>query len=466
MSTLLGLLDIRRLLPELELTTANGDSSPLLPSYAQTLQKKGIEPQNFSNQSAHELLSCLGRRSREGLCTLRQAAALEKFEIPNPAEVLFKDVDHRLAEAHQKMLPIRIAKYLEKCAPAVGGQHGHTTAFFAALALVRGFALSQEEALPFLRQYNQRCKPPWSEEDLKYKLAGAANFKPSQKDFSAPGYLLNGDKIPLSVETASTPPPIRELKAQYESDYLRAFTAELGDITIDESYLEARSQFSCHNRSPAGFLHKLFRPGEHVWVTTNAKSGKGLIWTHDGPGQNLAELDHLRRGYAGVWYLNNPIDGKLHHAERLERESNPDGLSFRCTDCVTNWRYGVLESDDAPEDLWLKALVLLSLPLPIVAIYHSGKRAPHALFRVGANSHDHWNELVNPHRAHLIKLGACSGSLTALRFTRLPNCRREQTGQVQQLIYLSPNADSTPICRRPMRKSPLLAAVWHSGQRL
>ncbi|MGA8655944.1 MAG: hypothetical protein WB586_07315 [Chthoniobacterales bacterium] len=446
--------DVRRLLPHLELS--HQGSTQLSPRQIRALEKTGIDPDKFTDRSAQALLDHLQERRQGRLCTIRQAAALEKFSVANPADVLFEDVSDRLTEGRQKMLPLRIEKYLEKCEPAVSGQSGHTTAFLVALALVRGFSLSQEEALPFLRQYNKRCEPPWNEEELKDKLASAANFNPTHKDFPAPGYLLDGDEIPLSTETTSTPQPVHEPEPEYEPDYLQTFVQELALVTVDEEYLESRSEFSCWNRSPAGFLHKIFKPGESVWVTANDKSGDGWIWNHDGPAQNLAELDHLRRGHAGVWYISNPVDGRVHQVERLVSPRNPNGLSLRCTECVTDWRHGVLETDEAPADLWLKALALLELP--ILAIYLSGKRGPHAVFRVGAHSHEEWNLLVRPYRAHLIKLGACPGTLTPLRLTRLPNCQRGETGQLQKLLYLAPNADSTPICRRPLREDP--RAIW------
>src|SRR5262249_13057721 len=151
----------------------------------------------------------------------------------------------------------------------------------------------------------------------------------------------------------------------------------------------------------------------------------------------------LCSGHLDVWYLSNPIDGRLHQAGRLGSDHNPTGESFRCCECISDWRHGVLETDVAPPDLWLKALIRLELT--ILAIYHSGKRGLHALFRVGATSHDHWNELLEPYRRDLIRLGACPGTLTPLRLTRLPNCIRGQTGQLQKLSYLAPDADNTPI---------------------
>jgi hypothetical protein len=246
-----------------------------------------------------------------------------------------------------------------------------------------------------------------------------------------------------------------ESEAAFDLAYLEKFTAPLTEA-VDEAYLEARSQFTCWNRSPAGFLHKIFRPGEHVWITTNKLSPEGTIWTHDGPDQNFADLDHLASGHAGVWYLSNPIDGLEHQADRLKSRFNPNGLSFRCLEAIADWRYVVLETDNAPETLWLKALVLLDLP--ILAIYHSGGRGPHALVDLGANSYREWHELLAPYRDDLIRLGACKGTLTSLRLTRLPNCLRGETGQLQRLLYLAPDTDGTPICRRSPRESDI--AVW------
>jgi len=319
---------------------------------------------------------------------------------------------------------------------------------------VHGFCLDPEQVYQLLRDdYNPRCMPLWNEADLCHKVASvcaAPNAKPR-------GYLLGND-------VAVAPPPAASLsgfrappkKIVYDRGYLQEFTAELSDETIDDDYLEARSEFTCHNRSPAGFLHKIFRQGESVWVTDNLESGEGLIWTHDGRVQNLAELNHLATGHRGVWFLANPIDGAPHKIERLQSQFNPDGISFRATECVTNWRHAVLETDCAPTPLWLKTLVLLELP--IVAICASGRRGPHALIRFGGSSLEQWHALLEPHREHLVRLGACEKTLTPIRLMRLANCMRAQTRRLQKLLYLAPHTDSIPIARRQVREDPL--AVW------
>jgi hypothetical protein len=172
--------------------------------------------------------------------------------------------------------------------------------------------------------------------------------------------------------------------------------------------------------------------------------------------QDLTELDHLRNGRPGVWFLSNPVDGQPHRLERLRSQFNAEGISFRASECITDWRHAVLETDDAPEELWLKALALL--PLPIVAIYHSGKRGAHALINLGAKTPKEWHQRLAPHREHLQRLGACSGTLKPVCFSRLPNCMRGQTKRLQQLLYLAPDADGTPIAKRPAREDP--SAAW------
>jgi hypothetical protein len=248
-------------------------------------------------------------------------------------------------------------------------------------------------------------------------------------------------------------------KPVYEPAYLEERAARLPD-TVDAEYLAARSQYTVWNRSPVGFLHKLYRPGAKVWVTTNEKSGDGLIWTHTGASQRFDELAHLENGQPGVWFLTNPIDGELRAIPRLQTKWNPKGLTFTALECIVAWSFLLLESDQAPAHLWLKALVQIALP--IVAVYHSGKRSIHALALIQAASKADWDKIRDRYETELIRLGACAGSLTARRLSRLPNCVRGETGKLQQLLYLSPGrgldtdlqAPAARACRRSRETDP------------
>ena len=75
----------------------------------------------------------------------------------------------------------RITGYLEKMPAAVSGESGHSQTFAVAKILVFGFGLSDSDALIFLRQYNQRCRPTWSEKELVHKIKSARKFGPGKQ---------------------------------------------------------------------------------------------------------------------------------------------------------------------------------------------------------------------------------------------------------------------------------------------
>lgn len=67
----------------------------------------------------------------------------------------------------------RVLAYLAKCPPAISGQGGHTQTLKVAYYLSHGFALSDQETLSFLEEYNRRCQPPWSRKELLHKISSA-----------------------------------------------------------------------------------------------------------------------------------------------------------------------------------------------------------------------------------------------------------------------------------------------------
>jgi hypothetical protein len=82
----------------------------------------------------------------------------------------------------------RIERYVDAMPPAVSGEHGHSATFLVALALVHGFDLDLDVALQFLQRYNERCQPPWSEKELRHKLASADSVR--TRHGKPRGYLL------------------------------------------------------------------------------------------------------------------------------------------------------------------------------------------------------------------------------------------------------------------------------------
>ena len=70
----------------------------------------------------------------------------------------------------------RARRYLAAIPPAIAGRQGDTTTFRVCCRLVRGFALSQVDALSVLKDWNDRCQPPWTEAELRAKLRSALEY--------------------------------------------------------------------------------------------------------------------------------------------------------------------------------------------------------------------------------------------------------------------------------------------------
>ncbi|WP_395736403.1 toprim domain-containing protein [Prosthecobacter sp.] len=105
---------------------------------------------------------------------------------------------HREPTKTKKSVEELASAHLETMPVSVSGQDGHRAAFTAAVALVRGFNLSEQAALPILAHWNRDCQPPWSESELRYKLRSAAT-----NGTSAPGFLLAKYAAELSAASAT-----------------------------------------------------------------------------------------------------------------------------------------------------------------------------------------------------------------------------------------------------------------------
>lgn len=67
----------------------------------------------------------------------------------------------------------RARAYLARVDPAVSGSGGHSQTLWAAIYLVRGFKLSDSDALSLLLDWNARCQPPWERRELERKISEA-----------------------------------------------------------------------------------------------------------------------------------------------------------------------------------------------------------------------------------------------------------------------------------------------------
>ena len=103
----------------------------------------------------------------------RPAKELTFDEFPWPAEVTLPWSQKSSPSQGSPDLDKRISAYMAKVEPSVAGSGGDDQLFAAAKVLVIGWGLSQAEALPYLREFNARCEPPWQESRLTYKLKEA-----------------------------------------------------------------------------------------------------------------------------------------------------------------------------------------------------------------------------------------------------------------------------------------------------
>lgn len=267
-----------------------------------------------------------------------------------------------------------------------------------------------------------------------------------------------GKKRSAPAEWGRTAPAPREKvlpkRPPFEQGKLETMAANVREV-IDAAWLMARSPVpvTAGMRGIApDFFETLYEAGEKVLVFTEFAS-QGQFGYHVGHGGwrigktrgvKPVKSDLPLGAAEGVWYLCNPVCGewRINHAN-VNFKGEPK-WGRRHGDCVTAWRYLVLESDVASPELWLKLLV--QLPLRIAAIYTSGGKSLHALVRVDAASKAQWDAERNTLVALLAPLGADAAAMTAVRLTRLPGCLRGD--RLQELWYLDPKPQEQPIYQR------------------
>jgi hypothetical protein len=305
----------------------------------------------------------------------------------------------------------------------------------------RGYNLTDEEIRRDIEQNTPARIPDarLKEIDRAFATCGAA--------LPAPNDSPNA-RIPAQILCPDPKPRELKEKPKFIPSKLERFARRCDGF--DFADLKARSPIRPHTRTPASFLHALYRPGENIVVLGNYY-GRGDIVTRseDLAPYDATSLNYLRKPPAGkgAWFLSNPVDGKTIFLDRLISERNPTGRTHRAEENLTTFRYLVVESDKAEPLLWLAALV--QLPLSIAAVYSSGGKSIHALVRIDARDKQHFLELKAKVARPLVILGADDGAMTAVRLTRLPQCYRAEKDRWQELYFLNPNPSATPICELP-----------------
>jgi len=282
-----------------------------------------------------------------------------------------------------------------------------------------------------------------------------------------------GDAPRVPVMGTGIPPapvmPPRPKRPAYDPAMLEDFAkrapkaAGCGDWWRERSPVPVPPADEQGPHTSAAFLESLYAEGERVLVFTRNFSqgcflfepGRGAYRLAERPGISAVPSPLPAGGPEGVWFLSNPVLGSW---EANPNNRLPDGapkLGRRHAACITDWRYAVIESDEAPAEWWLRALA--QLPLPLCALYSSGGKSVHALARFAAPNKPVWDSLRDDLAPVLCPLGADPAALTAVRLSRLPGAlrygSRSKQGnlvpypkpRMQELLWLHPTAPAAPV---------------------
>lgn len=342
----------------------------------------------------------------------------------------------------------RALKYVETCEPAISQQGGHSITYRVAMTLVHGFALQEAEALAALSEYNKGCQPPWTEKDLRHKITQAIKSQAKKER----GWMLGQGTHTLHKNAyypkkADLPPP--PAPVNYDPAILEKL-AEQGRPALRPHWLSDISPIDPGACDANDFLKALYYPehGEKILCFTTTYSQGDCLWPD--------EADKLPlNGRLGAWYLNQPVSGKW--------VEQPGGKKSRRVEaCITSWRYLLIESDEAPPGTWLAALA--TLPLPIAALYTSGKRSIHTLIRVDAQDKSTFELIRAKLRPTILMLGGDKQAFKGPQLTRLPyHWRHEDLKNIdgknvkivhekplfQRLLYLNPAPTTRPLIQAP-----------------
>lgn len=140
--------------------------------------------------------------------------------------------------------------------------------------------------------------------------------------------------------------PVNEL---YDHEALRGAVAGV-DVVSPEWFIE-RSPVDPRRVTSGEFLSAVFKEGERALVFTNFYSQGDFAWEVGRGGFRLGGERGVKAvksalpvngGKDGVWFLSNPVSLKWEPNPRKAGE-----FSRRTKECVTGWRYLVLECDES-----------------------------------------------------------------------------------------------------------------------
>jgi len=199
------------------------------------------------------------------------------------------------------------------------------------------------------------------------------------------------------------------------------------------------------------FLRVAFRADDKIYIGTG-REGKHRQRNHVKTRENWLDffttiLDRVKNasslaeqrqiliatGYEYPLFCINPLTGEPNATH-----------SFRSDDCVSEYRYVLLESDKLP--LAQQVALMKGLKLPIVSMTYSGGKSIHALVKVDAlgfgniKDKSEWDQKIKDSLfPQIVPLGFDRTISNPSRFSRLPGMWRPDKDVFQPLLYLNRN---------------------------
>jgi hypothetical protein len=329
---------------------------------------------------------------------------------------------------------------MNRCEPAVSGEHGHDCTFSVACKLAWGFGLSVEQAWPFMLDYNSRCEPRWCERDLLRKLYQALTHHGHTKPR---GYLLGeavNYYIPPSTalpkpEQAWPRPDLAEIERIVSSGPGLVDLWEVSQVKFDDGGSHAEeiidilfpgNPLLCVGESSYKFATRR----REVWRGRLASLPLivpnpmlyGCDFTQDNEISEHTKAATARRVYQVVEF------------DFAERDRNGNDTIW--TPLIRKWRSNGIEIVDACAALILHLRCRLSA---LVCVCFSGSKSLHAWFRVFELTPDSRRKFMRA----AVRLGADRATFTRSQFVRIPDGRRDN-GVRQTCFYLEPKEAIRP----------------------
>jgi hypothetical protein len=415
----LSLADIRRILPALQLPHAFEDHD-LDHDVAKRLKKKGVNPDGFTLQAAETLLSHLKERQERKLCTLKQAAALEKFGVQNPAAILFAAVGNQIRSSKEQTDssgPLFLQNLLDN--PPTAGNGVHFWIFRVARLLHADMGTVKIEELLIEKLRGCGRHVPIHEIRDAIKNSARCAWTPAEQEpessFAKPEPKNPGPNIAAIDRIVTNGIGLYDLWERSEIRFGDADGSPQTEYIIDSIFPgdpllcvgKSSSRFSTRRRSVwRGHLSRLplIVPNPMTKVTGTTKAGHRSQHTLDSTGPRVwlvCEFDFTKFARDGV----TPTEWK----PLLESWESVDiTIADGCSALL--WELGTLA--------------------PLVLVVSSGGKSLHGWFKVAGATENQIREFSRT----AMRLGACSSTLNnPSQFVRIPDGLRDNGAR--QLVW-------------------------------